>query len=221
MLGDGHPGDDLLLKMVRVAAIVEGEAEHMVVALGAGEPFDGSDQVTRVGRIYADVRLRVVLRQGGRAGCETWVAADLRGIRSECASVLTRVRARAGGFPAEAVVGAGVGRVRDLRPVAAGLRRGVHILYAVGLEALGVGPISPGCGRRRDRERRDQDYRYGDGDELEPSHTNPPEWRQADSTPEVLRNISDESLRSNLERPGAFGARTNQQASGRPRHELE
>ena len=32
MLGDGHPGDDLLLKMVRVAAIVEGADRGVPVA---------------------------------------------------------------------------------------------------------------------------------------------------------------------------------------------
>src|SRR5258706_13301333 len=169
----------------------------MVVALGAGEPFDGSDQVTGVGRIYADVRLGVVLRQNGRAGRESGVAADLGRVQTGGAGVLTRGRApgRAGAFPAEAVVGAGVGRIWDLGPVAAGLRRGVPILDAVGLEALGVGPISPGCGRRRDRERRDQDGWNGERCELEPSHTDPPEWRQP-APPSVLPTISDDGPRA-------------------------
>src|SRR5260221_13486764 len=97
----------------------------MVVALGAGEPFDGSDQVTGVGRIYTNVRLGVVLRQNGRAGRESGVAADLGRVQTGGAGVLTRGRApgRAGTFPAEGVVGACDGGVWDLRPVSACLRR--------------------------------------------------------------------------------------------------
>src|SRR5260370_39435231 len=107
----------------------------MVIALGACEPFDGADQVTCVGRIDPDVGFGVVLRKDGRARGESWVAADLSRVGSGGARVLTRGRAPAGSFPAEAVIVAGVSGVWNLRPVATGLRRRVYGLDAGCLEA--------------------------------------------------------------------------------------
>src|SRR5260370_13162828 len=149
----------------------------MVIALGAWQPFEGADEVTCVGRIDPDVGFGVVLRKGGRARGESWVAADLTRVLSGGAGVLTRGRARAGGFPAEAVIRARVGGVWDLRPEAAGLRRGVDVLDPAGLEALRISPIRAGRRRRRDRERRDQHGGYGKGNEPDFFHTNPPHWK--------------------------------------------
>src|SRR6266852_137557 len=121
----------------------------MVVALGAGEPLDGSDQVTRVGRINPDVGLGVVLDQDGRARREPRVAADLGGVRSERPRILTRGRARgrAGGFPGEAVVWEAAGGVWDLRPVAAGLRGRVDVLHPIDPETPRIRGIRLGPGR--------------------------------------------------------------------------
>src|SRR5258708_38935895 len=104
------------------------EGEQMVADLGADKPFRGSDQVFGVGRIDADVGLRVTLDQHSSGGWRARIAARLGGVGSE---ILTACNcAVADRFTAVAGVGAIAHCVRYLRRVATGLLRGrKHVRY--------------------------------------------------------------------------------------------
>src|SRR5579864_5892283 len=70
------------------------EPKQVVVTLWADEPFAGADQVIRVGRVDADIRLRVILDQHRRPGGIPRVAGGLRQIWAE---LLARRRGSAAG----------------------------------------------------------------------------------------------------------------------------
>src|SRR5205823_14165963 len=114
------------------------------------EPLAGPDQVVGVGRVDADVGLRVVLDQHRRGGGVAGTAALLVGVRAQVlASVGGTV---AGGHAAEALGRPQVREVGDLGRVAARpLRGGVDVGDVVPEVALAVGAIRlgrPGRARR-------------------------------------------------------------------------
>ena len=112
------------------------EAEEVVVALGAHEPFRLSDEVAGIRRVDADVRFGVVLHEHRLRGGVAGVAPLLGGIR---ARVLEGVRAGAFAHAGVPVVRPVAREERRLRRVAAGpLRRRDDVLDLRGGEACRV-----------------------------------------------------------------------------------
>jgi len=103
------------------------EAEEMVVTLCPGEPFARADDVPGIGRVDADVGLRLV-RHEHRSGCRVRRDASRLSRIWRGAGVLAGRAPRTGGFAGVSVVRPVVERRRNLGPVAAHLAAGHEII---------------------------------------------------------------------------------------------